>query len=76
MIFDRALTKQGAGAFDKSVKPELKKAGEPFRIYFLSTMSDFNGQIADYAAWSLCVRLERNKPRPFNELKTFQAPSF
>lgn len=34
-------------------------------------MSDFNGQIADYAAWSLYVKLERNEPRPFNELKAF-----
>ena len=71
VIFDRALTKKEQGAFDKSVKPELKKIGKPFRIYFHSTMSDFNGQIADYAAWSLYVRLERNELRPFNELRVF-----
>ncbi len=59
------------GALKQPVKPELKKTSKPFRIYFHSTMSDFNGQIADYAAWSLYVKLERNEPRPFNELKAF-----
>ena len=76
VIFERALTKKDQGAFDRSVKPELKKIGKPFRIYFHSTMSDFNAQIADYAAWSLYVRLERNELRPFNELKAFKPTVF
>ena len=76
VIFDRALTKKEQRSFDNSVKHELKKIGKPFRIYFHSTRSDFNGQIADYAAWSLYVKLERDESRPLNELKGFSPTIF
>lgn len=76
VIFDRALTKKEQRAFDNSVKHELKKIGKPFRIYFHSTRSDFNAQIADYAAWSLYVKLERDESRPLNELKRFSPTIF
>jgi len=75
IIFDKALTQKDRGAFEGTVKPELKKLGLPFHIYFHRTMSDMNGQIADYAAWSLYVWLERQEPRPLNELKDLK-PSY
>jgi len=76
VIFDKVLPKKDRGAIEGSIKPELKKIGKPFRIYFHQTMSDFNGQIADYAAWSLYVQLERDEKRPFSELKAFKPTVF
>lgn len=76
VIFDKALTKKDRGAFEGTVKPELKKIGKPFRIYFHQTLCDFNGQIADYAAWSLYVWLERSEKRPYKELYQFKPTAF
>jgi len=76
VVFDQALTKKERNNFLKTAKPELKKIGTPFAIYFHRTMSDFNGQIADYCAWAKYVALERGEMRPINELSTIPRDEF
>jgi len=68
VVFDKALTKKEQNTFLKMVKPELKQTGKPYAIYFHRTLSDFNGQIADYAAWAKYVALERSEYRPLTRL--------
>jgi hypothetical protein len=68
IVFDRALAKKDQEAFLKSVKPTLKGIGKRYYIYFHRTMADFNGQIADYAAWAKYISLTRGENRPLNEL--------
>jgi len=68
IVFDKALTNKEQKAFLGQLKPELKKLGKPYRIYFHRTLSDFNGQVADYLAWSKYVSLEKNELRPLNAL--------
>lgn len=68
IVFDKALTKKDEKAFLGDLKPELKRLGKPYRVYFHRTLSDFNGQIADYFAWAKYVSLERNEMRPLDSL--------
>lgn len=68
IIFDQALTRKEQDSFLKKVKPQLKSLRKAYAIYFHRTMSDFNGQIADYCAWAKYVSLERNEMRPIKEL--------
>ena len=68
IIFDKALTSRDQKAFLGEIKPELKKLDKPYKIYFHRTLSDFNGQIADYFAWSKYVSLERDEQRPLQSL--------
>lgn len=76
IIFDKALTKKEQNQFLKTVKPQLKTLGKAYGIYFHQTLSDFNGQIADYAAWAKYVSLERSENRPLRALGNIQATSF
>jgi hypothetical protein len=76
IIFDKALSKKDQNQFLKMVKPQLKALGKPYRIYFHHTLSDFNGQIADYAAWAKYVSLERAENRPINALNNIKMTSF
>lgn len=76
IVFDKALTKKEQKAFLGEVKPELKKVGKPYNIYFHQTLSDFNGQIADYFAWSKYVSLERNEQRPLTALASIEKREF
>lgn len=76
IIFDKALTKKEQNQFLKTIKPQLKLLGKPYRIYFHQTLSDFNGQIADYAAWAKYVSLERFEKRPLQSLHNIQLTSF
>jgi hypothetical protein len=68
IIFDQALTRKERDQFMKSAKPALKKIGTPYALYFHRTMTDFNGQIADYSAWAKYVSLERNEKRPLSSI--------
>lgn len=68
VVFDQILTKNEQSSFLKQVKPALKEIGKPYAIYFHRTMSDFNGQIADYCAWAKYVELEKGELRPMKEL--------
>lgn len=70
IIFDKCLRGKEQKAFLKEVKPELKQLGKPYQIYFHRTLSDFNGQIADYFAWSRYVSLERQEMRPLEALSS------
>lgn len=76
IVFDKALTNKDQKAFLGQLKPELKKLGKPYRIYFHRTLSDFNGQLADYLAWSKFVSLERNELRPLNALTELSMTHF
>jgi hypothetical protein len=76
IIFDKALTKKEQNQFLKTIKPQLKILGKPYRIYFHQTLSDFNGQIADYAAWAKYVSLERSEDRPLKSLSNIKMTSF
>lgn len=76
IIFDQALTKKEQSNFMKSVKPILKEIGKPYAIYFHRTMSDFNGQIADYCAWAKYVSLERREMRPLEQIKQIPQETF
>jgi hypothetical protein len=75
VIFDQALTKRKQGDFQGFIKSELKTLGKPFHVYFQRMMTDMNGQIADYVAWSKFVQLERSEQRPWANLGGTLAPS-
>lgn len=75
IIFDQALTKKQQGFFMGAVKPELKKLGKPFHIYFQRLISDGNGQITDYICWAKYVALERGELRPWNTLQNSLHPT-
>lgn len=75
VVFDQALTKKKQGDFHGVIKPELKALGKPFHVYFQKMVTDMNGQIADYVAWSKFVQLERNELRPWRSLDSTLRPS-
>jgi hypothetical protein len=68
VVFDKALVRQDQNAFLASIKPHLAAMKLPYHVYFHSVSKDFNGQIADYIAWSNYVALERNEYRPVASL--------
>ena len=74
-LFGQALTKKKQGDFHGVIKPELKALRKSFRIYFQKMVTDMNGQIADYVAWSKFVQLERNELRPWMSLASTLRPS-
>ncbi|MFM2424209.1 MAG: hypothetical protein RLZZ70_600 [Candidatus Parcubacteria bacterium] len=76
IIFDQALTNKEENNFLKAAKPLLKEIGVPYAIYFHRTMSDFNGQIADYCAWAKYVSLERNEQRPLSQIQSVPQDTF
>ena len=76
IVFDKALTAKEQKSFLGEIKPELKKLGKPYHIYFHRTLSDFNGQIADYFAWSKYVSLERKENRPIAALSAIPMTNF
>jgi hypothetical protein len=75
VVFDQALTKKKQGDFFGFIKPQLKALSKPFHIYFQKMVTDMNGQIADYVAWSRFVELERNEARPWQSLALTLEPS-
>lgn len=76
IVFDKTLPKREQKAFLGEIKPELKKLGKPYQIYFHRTLSDFNGQIADYFAWAKYVSLERGEQRPLTALSNITMTEF
>ena len=76
IIFDKCLKKNDSSAFLKKIKPLLKETGKEYRIYFHRTLSDHNGQIADYFAWAKYISLERNELRPLRSLKGIKMTDF
>ena len=75
IVFDKLLKNKDQNNFLKELKPKLKKIGKPYAIYFHRTLSDFNGQIADYCAWAKYVSLERGENRPLNSIKDIEQTS-
>ncbi len=76
IVFDQILTKKEQGNFLKTVKPLLKEIGKPYAIYFHRTMSDFNGQIADYCAWAKFISLEREEMRALKSISNIPQEVF
>jgi hypothetical protein len=76
VVFDQALSRAEQDSFLKTAKPVLKAIGKPYAIYFHRTMSDFNGQIADYCAWAKFVSLERAEMRPLKALSLVPSETF
>lgn len=76
IIFDKCLRGKEQSSFLKEVKPKLKALDKPYRIYFHRVLSDFNGQIADYCAWSKYISLERGEMRPITSIKNITESSF
>ena len=76
VIFDSALTSKQRGAFEAAIKPDLKAIGRPFRIFFHSVRTDYNGQIADYVGWAKYVQLERGEGRPWTALEPLRPTEF
>lgn len=76
IVFDKALKNKDQKAFLGEMKPALKKIGKPYHIYFHKTLLDFNGQIADYFAWSKYVELERGEKRPMEALSGISMTHF
>jgi len=68
MVFDKTLIYREEQAFLSKAKAVLFELSHPFHIYFHNVSKDFNGQIADYIAWSHYVALERNEFRPLAAL--------
>ena len=68
VIFDKALRSRDERAFLSRAKDLFSRYKRPFHIYFHNVSQDFNGQIADYIAWSHYVALERNEIRPLTVL--------
>ncbi len=76
IVFDQILTQKQQNNFQKTVKPILKETGKPYALYFHRTMSDFNGQIADYCAWAKYVSLERGELRPMESIAAISKHTF
>lgn len=53
----------------KSLKQYFKTFNKPFYIYFHSTSSEINCQIADYCGWAVFVKYERGEGRPLQEIQ-------
>jgi len=64
LVFDKSLIFREEQAFLSKSKAILAQLSHPFHIYFHNVSKDFNGQIADYIAWSQYVALERSELRP------------
>ncbi len=76
IIFDKALKNKDQNAFLKELKPKLKKIQKPYFIHFHRAVSDFNSQIADYAAWAKFVSLEKEEQRPLEALSSVRKSQF
>ncbi|NBQ98510.1 MAG: hypothetical protein EBT86_12800 [Actinobacteria bacterium] len=68
LVFDKALIYREEQAFLSKSKAIFGQLNHPFHIYFHNVTKDFNGQIADYIAWSHYVALERSELRPLKAL--------
>ena len=71
MVYDKTLIYKEEQAFLSKAKGLLSQLNYPFHVYFHNVSKDFNGQIADYIAWSHYVALERGELRPFEALPIF-----
>lgn len=69
VVIDKFLTRAQQDAMLKVLKRTIRISGKEFYIYFQSIKYDFNGQIADYVAWSKFISLEREEFRPWKFLE-------
>lgn len=70
VVLGSIFTDKKRGYVLKSLKQYLRdKFKKPFFVYFRSTQSDINCQIADYCCWATYVKWERGETRPWDEIK-------
>lgn len=70
VVLGSIFTEKKRGDVLKSLKRYLKQNfKKPFYVFFRSTASDINCQIADYCGWAIYVRAERGEARPWGEIK-------
>ncbi len=71
VVLGSLFTDKKRGYVIKSLKKYLKtKFQKPFYIYFHTTSSDINCQVADYCGWAVYVKFERGEVRPWEEIKS------
>jgi hypothetical protein len=75
-VFDKVLQGNEVSAFIAEMKPVFRKIKVRYEIYFHRVNFDYNGQIADYLAWSNFVKLERGEGRPVSSLADHLAHKF
>ena len=68
LVFDKTLTNREEQAFRSKSKALLTRLKYPLHLYFHNVSKDYNGQVADYIAWSHYVALERSELRPVRAL--------
>lgn len=77
VVLGSIFTDAKRGYVLKSLKQYLKNEFQkPFYIYFHSTSSDINCQIADYCGWAVYVKEERGEARPLAEIQGKVKSSF
>jgi hypothetical protein len=70
VVLGSLFTDKKRGHILQSLKQYLKtKSKKLFHIYFHTTSSDINCQIADYCSWAIYVKYERGEGRPWEEIK-------
>ena len=70
VVLGSLFTDKKRGYILKSLKRYLKNNfKKPFYVYFHSTASDINCQIADYCGWAVFAMAERGEKRPWAEIK-------
>ncbi|MBI4136262.1 MAG: DUF3800 domain-containing protein [Candidatus Vogelbacteria bacterium] len=70
VVLGSLFTKAKRGYVFKSLGQYLKQNfKKTFHIYFRSSASDINCQIADYCAWAVYVKAEKGERRPWEEVK-------
>ena len=67
-LYDAAVSAKHRGVLQGALKAELKQSGRRFNVHFSQLKYDANGQIADYAAWSLFRKLERGDGQYWDRL--------
>lgn len=71
IVLDNLFTDKKRHLILKSLKTYLKKyCNIPFLIYFHSSKSDINCQIADYCGWAVYIKHERNELRPIRLIES------
>lgn len=75
VVIDQSLPAKWQAAFKLSIKPMIKQYQIKVHIFFQSMKTDYNGQIADYIAWSKFKQLERGENRPWDLLTQSIGPT-
>jgi hypothetical protein len=71
VVMDQCVTKRKREYITKSVKTYIKdKFGIVPYVYFHSTKSDVNSQVADYCCWAIKKKWADKEMRPYEEVRS------